>query len=129
MSNVILLVDDEPVFNFIADSHIKRIDSSSEVFSVHNGKEALDFLHRAINGQLKMPTHIFLDLNMPVMDGFTFLHEYKKLLTAQTNNTKVVVLTSSNNPWDKAHVQSYDIDNYINKPKSTQHLKYVLDVQ
>jgi CheY-like chemotaxis protein len=93
MSNVILLVDDEPVFNFIADSHI------------------------------------FLDLNMPVMDGFTFLHEYKKLLTAQTNNTKVVVLTSSNNPWDKAHVQSYDIDNYINKPKSTQHLKYVLDVQ
>lgn len=128
MSNIVLLVDDEPVFNFIAESHIKRIDPSSEVFSVFNGKEAIDLLNTAFMGQVKIPTHIFLDINMPVMDGMSFLAEYQKLSHALTAGIKIVILTTSNNPLDKARAQSYHIEYYINKPISTENLKSILNI-
>ncbi|MFD0997792.1 response regulator [Ohtaekwangia kribbensis] len=128
MSNIVLLVDDEPVFNFIAESHIKRIDPSSEVFSVFNGKEAIDLLNNSFMGQVKIPTHIFLDINMPVMDGMSFLAEYQKLSNAQTAGIKIVILTTSNNPLDKARAQSYHIEYYINKPISTENLKSILNI-
>jgi len=128
MPNVILLIDDEPVFNFIAESHIKRIDPSAEVFSVFNGKEAITFLEDAFNGKIKTPTHIFLDLNMPIMDGFSFLTEYKKLSKAYKTDIQVIIVTSSTNLLDKARTRHFDVNNYINKPISTEQLKYILNI-
>ena len=126
MSNTILLIDDEAVFNFIAESHIKRIDPSCQIFTVFNGKDALAFLDDAFKLLKEKPTHIFVDLNMPVMDGFVFLEEFRKLAPNDTSGIKVFVLTTSVNPLDKARATSYGIDGYISKPLSTEFLKSIL---
>ena len=126
MTNTVLLVDDEPVFNFIADTHIKRVDPSANVFSVFNGKEALTILQEAFKGERKVPTHIFVDLNMPVMDGFSFLEAFKKLPELYIHDIKVFVVTTSLNPLDKERVKSYNFPNYVNKPLSTEFLKSIL---
>jgi CheY-like chemotaxis protein len=126
MSQTILLVDDEPVFNFIAESHIKRVNPSYEVYSVFNGKEALAYLNESLSGRLKIPSHIFLDLNMPIMNGFTFLEEFKKFSTDVQRSIQIFVVSTSVNPFDLTQAKAYGISDYINKPLSTDFLKSVL---
>ena len=118
MPNTVLLVDDEPVFNFITENLLKRINLAKEVYSVFNGKEAMKLLQDAFAGVRNIPSHIFLDLNMPVMNGFSFLEEFNKLPPDQRDDIKIIVVSSSQNPLDIAKAKSYGIEDYISKPLS-----------
>jgi CheY-like chemotaxis protein len=126
MPNTVLLVDDEPVFNFITENLLKRINLAKEVYSVFNGKEAMTLLQDAFAGVRNIPSHIFLDLNMPVMNGFSFLEEFNKLPPNQRDDIKIIVVSSSQNPLDIAKAKSYGIEDYISKPLSPDVLKQIL---
>ena len=79
----ILLVDDDETSNFLNELLIKGMDIVEEVSIASNGQEALNYLE---NESGSFPQLIFLDLNMPVMDGFEFLEAFEK-----TQTTKVPV--------------------------------------
>jgi CheY-like chemotaxis protein len=72
----------------------------SNIISVHQGKEALDYLEEVCNGTEKAPNLILLDLDMPVMDGFDFLNAFHQLTFPDKKNSAVVVLTASEKPED-----------------------------
>ena len=78
MKKNILLVDDDKIFNFLSEKTITSLGLANEINFAANGKQALDILDLCKKGQLQMPDIIFLDLDMPVMNGYEFLEEFAK---------------------------------------------------
>jgi len=104
--NTVLLIDDDKAINFITKMLIKKAAITDQIEIALNGQEALDFLtntgkHEKSDGIFPQPMLIFLDINMPVMDGWEFAEAYSKLTPEQKGNSKIIMLTSSLNPDDK----------------------------
>jgi CheY-like chemotaxis protein len=94
------LVDDDDDANFYQEKLIKKNQFAEHIDKVLNGAEALDYINRCIAGEHELPEIIFLDINMPKMDGWTFLERYNKLDEAIKAKMVLIILTSSINPDD-----------------------------
>ncbi len=110
----ILLVDDDPMCHFVHKRVIRNADCAEWVQVAHDGAEAIIYLEKARTGETLWPDLIFLDINMPGVDGWDFLDAYKGLYEVGKVVTAIVVLSSSLNPDDEAraladpNVRSYD---------------------
>lgn len=124
----VLLVDDDPICNFISTTLLKQLHIAEEIHTVTNGKEALRFLkeNAAIKTVSIFPEVIFLDLNMPVMDGFDFLEQLNKTMPAYATVSKIYILTSSESPLDIDRCNQYDIAGYISKPLNEQKIEFAV---
>lgn len=115
--NRVLLIEDNEITNFISREVLKK-EGFTEVHEVLNGMEAYKFLEK------DCPDIIFLDINMPVMDGWEFLKE--KESKALCKNVKIFVLTSSGHPDDKIKASSYtSVVEYFEKPLTKEKLEIV----
>jgi CheY-like chemotaxis protein len=127
----VMLIDDNEIDNLINQKMIEASDICENIF-VHSGaKGAIEFLkniEKLAKGPLDLylPEVIFLDIDMPLMDGFQFLDEFEKLSDVVKNNCKVIMLTSSLNPQDmsKAKKNKYVLK-YLNKPLTQDNLKKI----
>lgn len=122
----IALIDDDPIFNLI---HAKLITSSSgfQVIEYTNAKHALkQFNSWSVTMPQLLPDIIFLDINMPDLDGWEFLEAFHKS-TAALKKCKVFLLTSAENNFglekSKHHQSVYD---FINKPLTPEMLNALL---
>lgn len=100
----ILLIDDDDVFNFVHKRIIERIEMGVEVVVMDSCRLALDYLSTS---NLVMPDFIFLDINMPEMNGFDFLDAASSLPDEVQSEMRVVFVTSSLNEADVTKAQSY----------------------
>ena len=107
----LLLIDDDDVTTFLNKNLIKRLSICDNVDVARNGREGMEKLNN-----LKCPTLIFLDLNMPVMDGFEFLVLFNNLSLEKKENINIVVLTSSLNPLDLERLTELGVKHVLNKP-------------
>ncbi|WP_452224796.1 response regulator [Lacinutrix chionoecetis] len=124
----VLLIDDDKVTNFYNTKIINRHLNFKDVVAVTSGKKALEYLQEAMKGLLIKPNLIFLDINMPAMNGWEFVAEYNKLDSAFTQDIKLVMLTTSNNPEDHDRSKAIiAIDDFINKPLSVELLTNLLN--
>lgn len=116
----ILLIDDDSVSNFLNEMALQEMDLSDEVHISENGEEALKFINRHFSSDGKYlenyPDLIFLDINMPVMDGFQFLEEFEKIPFTEKKPIKIVMLTSSNATQDLERAKKFNVEGYIVKP-------------
>jgi len=105
-----LLVDDDPINNMINERMLKKHHGEDIVCQVFpDGKPAISHFK---NGGAK-PDMIFLDINMPEVDGWEFLEFYRH----QNDKAPVVMLTSSIDPKDLEKSKRYDcILDFISKP-------------
>jgi CheY-like chemotaxis protein len=125
--NIVMLVDDSEVDNFINLKMIEGCNFAERIYTHTSGRSGIEFLRSiSMNMQLLpelLPEVIFLDINMPVMDGFAFVKEFDKLPEAVVKNCSIIVLTSSINPEDIANSKRSDsIVRYVNKPLSRETL-------
>jgi CheY-like chemotaxis protein len=124
----ILLIDDDEATNFIHQRVIKKASFAEKVIVAKNGAEALEILNSKEDDFLPQPDVIFLDINMPVMDGWQFLQEYQKLHDDSKGKVILVMLTTSLNPDDKDRASSIPVVNgFKNKPLSESMLQAILD--
>lgn len=123
MKKNILLVDDDRIFNFLSEKTITSLGLANEINFASNGKQALEILDRCKKGELQMPDIIFLDLDMPVMNGYEFLDEFAKIDFPNKNAITIVVLTSSADPRDIDRTKQLGIRYYYNKPLSRDEIK------
>ncbi len=125
----VLLVDDDPICNFISTTLLRHLHVAEDIHTASNGKEALRFLkeNAAIKTVSVFPEVIFLDLNMPVMDGFDFLEQLNKTMPAYANVSRIYILTSSESPLDIDRCRSYDIAGYISKPLNEEKIELAIN--
>ncbi len=125
---VVMLIDDDGIDNFINEKIIKKTNFTETVFVHTNATSALEFLKsiETLNKDVAsplLPSYIFLDINMPISDGFHFLEEFNKFSKRTTLGIKIIILTSSLNPADEAKSYSYEnVVKYLSKPLSAEHL-------
>ena len=120
MSNtdaVILLVEDDRVDIMTVQRALKKIDVSNPLYVARTGVEALGMLRGDGFPRIEpTPSLILLDLNLPKMGGIEFLKELRA--DPVLRPLQVIVLTSSNEPSDRAAAFEYEVDDYIVKPHS-----------
>lgn len=113
----ILLVDDDPDDNFFHQLIIKESGVCDNVHVAENGFEALHYLTHTDQPDYKRPDVIFLDINMPGMNGFEFVEHYQTLPKNQKSRLLLLMLTTSVNPTDqKRAAVSSEINFYHTKP-------------
>lgn len=113
--NKTVLIDDSEIDLFIQRRFLEVYNFSQEVVSYKSAKDAINEL-KNINGEVA-PDVIFLDLNMPEVDGFGFLHTFESLPEKVLQKSKIVVLTSSNSQKDRELVfENKNVILFITKP-------------
>lgn len=114
-ADVVMLVDDNEIDLFINQKVLEFHGFAHELITFRSGRQALDFLLQAQTASL--PDVIFLDLNMPVVDGFRFLYEFSGFPAHIRQKCSIVVLTSSDSMRDKEKIQvNEDVIQFISKP-------------
>src|SRR3989337_3415158 len=111
----VLLVDDEEIFKFIMSRTLKTIVSDLEILTAQHGKEAIQLLENLFDKNLDTPSIIFLDINMPVMDGFDFLKAYNRM-DGPKENIKIVMVSSSNHSADIQRAKAEGVSDFLLKP-------------
>ncbi len=122
-----LLIDDDKFTSFYNEKIVKKHDEFGVTASVNSASAALEYLNKALKGNVKKPDIIFLDINMPAMNGWEFIEAYNELDINFTSSIDIVMLTTSSNPEDQERAKrSSLINNYINKPLSLTVLDKIL---
>ena len=122
----ILLVDDNETDNFISKRIIEITNFATNVEVKNSGKAALDFLEENKDESQQLPDLIFLDINMPIVDGFVFLYEFEKFNSLIKNKCKVVILSSSDNKRDIDKIVNNNfVVKFITKPLTENALKEI----
>jgi len=125
--NCILLIDDDEATNFVNTMLLEKASCAHEIKAVTSGKEALTFLKSIdAHGNHPQPDVIFLDINMPLMNGWEFIEEYRKLLPEQRGKVVVWMLSTSNNLDDKERAEKLGSDGFMAKPLTIDKLMGVI---
>lgn len=123
----IMLVDDNPDDNFFHERVIKKYDATIVVIAKESALEALEQLKAKNNDNGSHPDLIFLDINMPGMNGWEFLEQFNTLDKELQSKAIVVMLTTSENPDDKMKAMSLSVPcDFRTKPLTPQMLEQII---
>lgn len=129
MINKVFCIDDDQITLVLCDMVIRKSGFANEVITAKNGKEGLlwfsaYFAKNNPEPKQELPQLIFLDLNMPVVNGWDFLEDYLMKYAERLPEIKVVILSSTVNPEDFLRANRYDIViDFINKPLTPEGLE------
>lgn len=126
MNKTILIVDDDPIVRMIIQKMIHNMDSSVNCYQCDNGEVALSVLET-----LRMTIDdivVLLDINMPVLNGWGFLDNLKKINLNSFTKFQLYILTSSTDESDMLKAQSYPvIRKFYHKPLTKQDIEEILN--
>lgn len=128
----VLLIDDDSPTNFLNKMVIEEANCAEVVEVAQSGKDALEYLTKTMDiesgSRYPNPDLIFLDINMPAMDGWEFLEQYESLAKDQKGKVIMVMLTTSLNPEDemKAMIKP-GIAGFRSKPLTHKMLEEILN--
>jgi|ERR1035437_3643033 CheY-like chemotaxis protein len=120
----VLLIDDSEIDNLLNEYLIRKCYFAKTIFVKQSAEEAIIFLkiNALVNNQI--PDLIFLDIRMPLGDGFQFLEAYQNLADEILNKTKIVMLTSSLDDEDHAQaIENKFVQFLLNKPLTIEALE------
>ena len=122
--NCVLLIDDDEPTNFLNNMFIEETNCSRHIVIKESGQAALEYLsdnEHSEDSNEPFPELIFIDINMPSMDGWEFLEKYKKLKKANSDKIIIIMLTTSLNPDDALRAyQVPEVSGFENKPLTTE---------
>jgi len=126
--NSVLLIDDDEPTNFFNQMIVEESGCAEQIKTIQSGEEALEYLANiSSSGTTPPPDLIFLDINMPAMNGWEFLEKYKALQHNQKGKVMVVMLTTSLFPEDKHKAEEMpEVSGFENKPLTPEKLERIL---
>lgn len=124
----ICLIDDDRIYQFTAKRIIELVSPSQKVLIFSNGKEAIDFFNQRKFNAEQLPDVIFLDINMPIMNGWEFLEAYSNVRTEVSKTITIYMVSSSVDEKDKLRSKGFiDVKDFIVKPLNLTEMRKILD--
>ena len=125
----ILLIDDDSPTNFLNTKIIESADIQTPIKSYENAENALKYLREeGTHDGEPQPGLIFLDINMPGMNGWEFLEQFDQLPETKRANIILSILTTSINPDDKRLAEKQQsVHAFLSKPLKREHIQRLVD--
>jgi CheY-like chemotaxis protein len=130
MNNIrnLTLIDDDEVFVYLTRKTLNKTNLVEHIRVFENGLDALNFIKDNLYNQDELPEVIFLDLNMPIMDGWQFLQEFSRLKLDPNKSITIYICSSSISPDDVARAKSIsEVSDFIFKPITADKLYEIVD--
>lgn len=125
---VTYIIDDDNLYQFGMKRMLHHIAVETEIKQFHNGLEAIEYLKQNKDKKSNLPDIIFLDINMPVMNGWQFLDSFINLHLPASKQITIYMITSSVDNAEILKAASYkEIRNYIIKPISFENMKEIFN--
>ena len=122
----IMLIDDNVHDNYFSEKVIKQDDPDCIIIKKESAEDAL---HYIASEETPKPDIIFLDIYMPIMDGWDFLDKYCELNEAIRSKTMILMLATSGDPAHIEKANTWDcISDYITKPLTKERLQDISDI-
>jgi len=120
----VFIIDDDVIHQRIAQIMIEKHHTYDSISSYTEASKALTFLQENISSPPELPDVILLDLNMPVMDGWDFLEEFKTFESKLAKKINIYIVSSSVDENDKVRAATYSsVKGFVSKPLSPMILK------
>lgn len=125
-----MFIDDDEAFLVFIEKATAKVENFELTAVAKDGGEAMAILKARIQNREPIPTTIFVDVNMPGMDGFDFLEAFRVLRDEYPNELQFVkpiaMLTSSDQERDRVKAFELGADDYIIKPASLSEMRAIL---
>ena len=126
---VICIIDDDMVSQFVLSKIIQKNTIDKTIITFLDGQDAIDFLIANAKNTDKIPDLIFLDNFMPIVDGWEFLEQYKKIKSSIAKKTSIYMTSSSIDPSDYNRAASIiEITDCISKPPSAEEVNKIIEL-
>nr|WP_297784820.1 response regulator [uncultured Allomuricauda sp.] len=124
----ILLVDDDEVYLFVTKKILNGLSKNIIVTSFTDGEQAIEYINLCLGQNVELPEVILLDINMPFLDGWGFLSEFKKVKPKlRGQNVDIFMVTSSNSDMDLDKAKEFEeITGYVVKPVFEDKMEEIL---
>jgi two-component system chemotaxis response regulator CheY len=114
---IVALIDDDKIFQLTSSKFIKSTSITDRLLQFENAEDALKFLTLNIENASALPDYIFLDINMPFIDGWMFLDDYDKFKHTLPKPILIYMVSSSIDPRDINRAKNNsNIKDYVIKP-------------
>jgi len=125
--NKVLLIDDDPVFVLLARKILETIDDTLLIDVFADGELAINYINTVKDDPDALPEFIFLDLNMPVLDGWGFLEAYSAIWDKLDKNISLYILSSTISSDDIARALAYPVTKgFLIKPLDKAKMEAIL---
>src|SRR5690554_5308891 len=105
----ILLIDDDPIANFLTERLLSKIRVGGRIETALNGNQAFDIIQEHCDHGNPCPDLILVDINMPVMSGIDFLKLFKEKNFKDSEKSVLVVLSTTTSTRDHQEIMSYGV--------------------
>ena len=125
-----MLLDDDELVNFINQKVMETCSFSKNIYVNTSAISALEFIKNLVqikdNVNSLLPEVIFIDINMPLMDGFQFIKSFETINSPKLKDVKLVILTSSVHDLDRLKAEEINKNiSFLNKPLTVDMLKEI----
>ncbi len=126
--NSACIIDDDDIFIYGTRRFMEEVSFCEDIIVFKNGKEAIDGMQNYLAEGKNLPEIIFLDINMPIMNGWDFLEEFTKIPNLNKDKVQLYIVSSSVDPFDLQRAKQFElVYKYILKPILPKQLNEILE--